>query len=459
MSNTLCDNHATRGGSVTSQPYCNVDSRPKLSVAPFYLLWGLVFITLFVPPLAPGSSIRIDTLAVFFLLPFWILLRGKIVYDPKCRPVILAFAVLFIGVAIALFLQFFFLVESLDPRYIINLQGYLRPFLFALLAAVLISSSKNALSLARLILIGIIIHQIVVVIDYVNLQPISSFVNLFYRGDIERGGAIRALGAFNRVHGLAYFSLYSFLFSLCIVLQTQKTMSINRLAMMAMFSSLTGLLLSFSRGAWIVFFISLCFIFVRPSKVKYIRKLITLSIFGFIIIFSTAYINPVFWAKIVSYYNSIVLGVSYLIGSSSEEVGFISGRLDWGWKHAIEGWKQSPLFGDLSIGFEIFVGDGGYTERLVHHGLIGLISFLVMLIILWVGVPRRSGDRGIRKIYNNNLRLFVVSFLFAMLATGMMKERTVELLPVMLITLVMIPTKYEQILLNHEKPKGTNSII
>jgi hypothetical protein len=47
---------------------------------------------------------------------------------------------------------------------------------------------------------------------------------------------------------------------------------------------------------------------------------------------------------------------------------------------------------------------------------------------------------------NTFLRVFVVAFLFASLATGILKERTIELLPVLLVVLIMFPTRHNRTL-------------
>lgn len=440
----------TRYGSIARAEGVAVDgaaSRQQwLHIRPFHLLWGLVFLALFAPPLVPGTSIRLDSLAIFFLLPALILREGKLRYDRRFRPVVLAFTVLLAGVALPLFLQLLLLEGSFHSRYLINVQGYLRPLLFALLAAVAIRTDTDSRSAATLLLWGMIFHGVVAVVEYSQLQPLVGYINIWFRGAADHSlGGMRAIGAFNRVHGLAFFSLYALLFSVCIAIQSARGSRMHYLANAAGLLSVVGLTISFSRAAWIAAAACLGFLLLRAIHVKVLVKgIVSLAALAVTVM----YLRPDMWARAVGYYSSIVAGFFYFVDPSrildASEVRFITGRLDWGWRHALESWRQSPVFGDLRAGLTMFVGDGGYTERLVHYGLIGLVSQLIMFSILWVGISGPSVNGRVKAIKNTYLRVFVVGFLFASLATDILKERTIELLPVLLVVLIMYPTTYDR---------------
>lgn len=411
-----------------------------MRVTSFSLLCLLVILALLAPPLVPGSSIRVDTIAVFFyplllFIGFW-----RIRYDRRSRPVLIAFGFLAGGIGFALILQVLLLEKPLYIEYLHNLNGHMRPLLFALLAASAIRTKDSAEIMVKIFLMGIISHGALAIIEYINLQPFTGIINFLYRGDFNERLGLRALGAFKMVHDLAYFSLYGFLFSVAVLTHPDKKPSLVLWAGVATIFSLVSLILPFSRGAWVAAAAGGGFMLLRLGNLRLILSLVLTTL---VTLALSMVVMPVFINKIEEYLFSIISGLQYLmaVGDVEDEsdISFITARLDWGWLHAIEVWKENPLHGDLSYSLVLFIGDGGYTEVLANHGLIGLFAYLLMFLALWKKPYLLAYSHF--KYFQWTLvstRSFVVAFIFALFATGILKERSSELLPVMLISLTML---------------------
>lgn len=383
-----------------------------------------------------------DTLAIFLVIPLIVFIKGHIAFDRRCRAILLAFGFLAIGVGLSLFLQLLFLGKSIVGPYLQNFQGYLRPVLFGVLAAIAIRSSIQAERIARLILFGVIVHAIIAILEFLNIQPFAGVINLLFRGDAEAKIGLRAIGAFDTVHSLAYFGIYSLVFGFAVVSQSKENPRLASLAKVAIGFSLIITILPFSRGAWISGIAASGYLLMhRGGMIKLLKS----AIFLVPLAAATTAILPEVRDRVLEYYSSIVDGARFLLGASEladqKNINFITGRLEWGWLHALEVWRSHPLHGDMSISLGQFIGDGGYTEALANHGTIGFLSFFLMFIALWGGGQAQlyassSNAKAVRKAF----RAYVILFIFALFATGILKERSIELLPVMLVTLAMLPT-------------------
>lgn len=427
------------GNTSLSHHRSGEEGQPK-RVTTFHLLSVIVITALLAPPLVPGSSIRIDTILIL-ICPFLVFIGyGRIRYDRRTRPVLLAFGFLTGGVGLALMLQVLLLGKPFYLEYLHNFQGYTRPLLFALLAAEAIRTRERAETMVKVLLAGIIAHGALAIIEFINLQPFTGILNLLYRGDFNDRLGVRALGAFKMVHDLAYFSLYGLLFSLAVLQHPERKPSLIRWARVATAFSLVALIIPFSRGAWIAGIAGGGFMLLQRGNLRFILSLILSLLGGFAI---GMVLMPDLVNSVKNIFSSIIAGAQYLLGAreavDEKAIGFITARLDWGWMHALQVWKENPLHGDLSYSTVQFIGDGGYTETLANHGLVGFFAFLAMFLALWkktrLSTPARCQHDKWTLV---SLRSFVVAFFFALFATGILKERSTEILPVMLISLIML---------------------
>lgn len=433
--------HPAAGGNPAAFPPAipgDAAPRDRFRIPGFRLLLILVFMALVVPPLVPASSIRLDTMAIFVLLPALVLRTGRIAYDRRYRPVLLGFATLAAGVGTALLLQVMLLDIPMLWPYLQNFQGYSRPTLFGILAAMMIRSRDEAETVAKLILAGTAVHGFLAAVEYANLQPFTGILGLLYRGSADARVGTRAIGAFTTVHGLAYFSLYGLVFSTFVLLIAEKGSALGRWARLGILGALAGIVLPFSRGAWIAAAAGAAYMLLRRKTLPLVLKAAAGGTALFAIALS---LFPESLVNVVAYYSSIVDGARFLLGAAEgideKQVSFITARLDWGWMHALEVWRSSPVFGDMSFSMTRFIGDGGYTETLANHGLLGMGALLLMLLVFWFGASRHAhGDSAV--LVRRILRTFVVVFFLASFATGTLKERSIELLPVMLIVLTAL---------------------
>jgi len=415
----------------------------------------IVISTLILPPLIPKTSIRVDTLIIFVYS--LILLFGKsLTFSKGSRIIVYSFLSLTIGAGIALLIQAIFLGEPYLLEYVYNFQGYTRPLLFAFVTAETIKSARHAESIVKIILFGIIYHGVVALLQYARLEPFASNINLLYRGSSDDFGYVRGLGAFATVHGLAYFGLYGLVFSLSIINFSSVKPSLRNLAYFASIASVASLIVPFSRSAWIATTISVAYLFANRInwrallflrlKWKTLQKMIAISV----LVAIASYLTPtdvIYTLK--GYSDDILLATNYFITGKAQDfqgVTFIEGRLDWGWQNAIETFKKYPLHGDLSARYKTFIGDGGYTESLSNHGFIGFISILIMFSMIWMTNYSLKFIEPSNRIWIKiSLRSFVIGLGLASLATTMLQERSMELLPVMMISLILMATS------NHNK--------
>jgi hypothetical protein len=392
-----------------------------------FLLYSIINFTLYLPAIVKGTSVRIDTILIYIYLIYFLFEKKNLSIKRKYLFVIRPFLYLVTGVFISLSYQLIFLNLPISNA-LVNLNGYLRPLLFALLGALLIENNDVAIKLSKLILLGAIFHGVVSIIEYTDFPLISFLINHIYRDGSDLGS--RAIGAFDTVHDLAYFSLYMFLFSFFLAFFKRDDVHLG-LSYLAMLFSLFSIILTFSKGAYLSLIVVLLFIFFKNKSLrKYIIRatLLFVSVFLVFSIFNQGFFN-----YFLNELTVIESGVKFILGMQFEiDPGFVTGRLDHGWQNAIHAWQMSPLFGNLKVSIDTFIGDGGYTEVLANHGLVGLI--FLFLFLLDLAVTKKSGANSV-----SSLHLVLVSFVFAFLisltATGFLKPRSMELLPLMFICL------------------------
>jgi len=392
------------------------------------ILYILLLSTLFSPPFIEGTSIRPDTVLIFILVPVVFFLRPNIKFSYKVWSVILPFFLIFLGVFISVFCQILFFDL---PFYngIYNIQGYSRPMLFSLFGAYIIRSNENALIIGRLILIGGGLHGLMSILEYSNFPIVSYVIDNLYRDGRDVGS--RAVGLFKNVHELAYFNLYIIIFSISLLIFGNNIFK-KSLLYFSLVLSIVSLTITFSKGAFLALFSIIIYLALKSKKS---RNIIIYLIFGLFLLFVlSTLIFTEFYRYLVYSSGEFYNNISFIFGYVEiEKAGSIGGRLNHGWFNAINAWKQNPMFGNLSTSLTSFIGDGGYTEALANHGLVGF--FLLFLCIFYISKIKIVNE------YNSNISnivfsSFSISILIALIATGFLKPRSMELMPIMFICLI-----------------------
>lgn len=392
---------------------------------------------MFSPAFIPNTSFRFDSVFIYLIIPFLLIHNKRLKFLNINKTIVISLFIFVLSIFIALILQIFFIPEMSVKTHVLNFAGFLRMFLFSLLAFFTITTFNRALIITKIFLFCTIIQSLILIIQYAQVYPLSNFISWFYNNSNNETNVYRAVGSFNAVHSAAYYFLYFFLFSLSIYISSEH-MKIKNLALIAVCFSFIGLVLPVSKGAYLALFVSLTYlILVRKAVGIFIKSIIFLTCF---LIFSALLIPR---KKIEYFQNQFIElyeGAKWILFStdigSYDHMGFIAGRLDHGWKNAIDNWVIYPVYGNIDTSVKTFIGDGGYTEILSNSGLIGLFGFLIMLLILFFSSSSTKGRRSnVRCVFENTRKTIVIAIFFASIATGFLKQRTVELLPVMLVTL------------------------
>ncbi len=417
-----------------------------MKVCVFNILVVFVFSAMFSPSFISNTSYRIDTILIYLLVPFLILYKPKLYYLSANRYILISVGTFVFTIFIALFLQSLLISDASLSKHFINFAGFFRILLFSILALISINSYDRALMIAKILLICIILQSIILIIEYTQIFPFSYLINLIYHDSNQKLNVYRATGSFSSVHAAAYFFLYSLLFSfaICITVSNKK---IKNLSIVAIFFSLVGVILPVSKSAYIALLASLVFLIVLRRDYK---TLLLTPILLSILIFSIYVLIP---KKKLEYFvhdlSQLQEGITWFFLSrdkSYDEIGFIAGRLNHGWKNAIDNWFHYPIYGNIDTSEVIFIGDGGYTEILTNSGAIGLIGFLLMLLFIYyqpIFITKYH-----YKISSNSLigiRSIVIAIVFASVATGFAKQRTLELLPIFFLTLSTLSVKTNSI--------------
>ena len=258
--------------------------------------------------------------------------------------------------------------SSLDIIWFSNSIGFIR----FLGVYVLLSYALPKLEVYSTLYISFfLISPLAGIIDYFNIEPFNSVLNSIYRADPDNDIPGRALGIFQRVHGLAYFSTFAVL----LLSNYPKLIENEKIRISAIVLNFIALILTFSRSALLALFISL----VYSYKAYFIRYITFISLSISLILFFAE------GSKVFRIIDSIYQGFRFLAGFSYnyDQAAFIVARLDWGWGNAINQFYTSPVFGSLDRSGTFFVGDGGYVELLANQGLMGIIGFLLFFFVFF----------------------------------------------------------------------------
>lgn len=395
---------------------------------------------MFSPAFISNTSYRLDSVFIYLIIPFLLIYNKRLKILNVNKPIVLSISIFVSSILIALILQILFIPEASIKLHVFNFAGFLRMLFFSLLASLTITTFSRALIITKIFLACTIIQSVVLIAQYAQVYPFSNFISWFYSNSNNETNVYRAVGSFNAVHSAAYYFLYFFLFSLTIYSGSHHK-KIKNLALIAVCFSFIGLVLPVSKGAYLALFVSLTYlILVRKAVGVFIKSVIFLTFF---LILSVSLIPHKKIVYFQSQFIELYEGIKWILlsadSSTYDQMGFIAGRLDHGWKNSIENWLAYPLFGNVEASREVFIGDGGYTEILSNSGLVGLLGFLTMLFILYnQNLSSKSKKNDIQSISSYGIKSIVLAVLIASVATGFLKQRTVELLPVMLITLTSL---------------------
>jgi hypothetical protein len=393
---------------------------------------------MFSPPLVSGSSVRLDTILIYLIIPLYAIYKVKIQFLQHNLIYIKAFLVFFFSILCALFFQLLFFSEVHYIAHFMNALGFLRLPLFAIFSLIALTSRQRALSLAKVILVCVVIQFIILLVEYLGIYPFANIINRLYRDTFESVYVYRATGTFDAVHSAAYFFLYSFFFSLALLIGEKKPKGFRKLAVLSAVCSCFGILLPVSKGAFLAVVIGLLYFLIKRRVFGF---LVILASLISLITITILYLLPTNKSDYIRDQTSILYeGIKWFVAGADanqyETIDFVAGRLDHGWKNAIDNWLNYPLTGNIDASQQKFIGDGGYTEILSNSGFIGLIGFLAMLAMIFFS-KRNSQNASFldRSVYLDVIKTFSICIVIASVATGFSKNRTIELLPVMVVVL------------------------
>lgn len=394
----------------------------------FQILVVFLILATIGPSIVPRSSIRIDTLLIFMIFPFIILLSGKKKIDLELFRASNRFLFLAVLSFLAVFFQVLFEDVALNIRSFMPAQGFLRVYLFFFFSVLVIDTPERASKIVKLFIILLFFHAFLTFFEYFQIQPIEKIIRIIYRNQEFR--KLRAIGIFGSVHSLAYFFVYGAIITFIFqqVTQSKKTLIIFFLATLAM-------IFPFSLAAYLAYAAGLGFFLIFNWKKSYYIYLLLFIIFLLVLV---SFLPPIFINKISKLFElfSFILGEE-LAGKE------ITGRLEGGWYNAYITWIKSPFFGNRDASEKIFIGDGGYSAVLANLGIFVFLAYLYAYVSFVITFKRlRSSCPEVKYISFGGISLVIV-WLIANLATFGTPERTMELFPILMSSLFIIGRKYE----------------
>ena len=419
----------------------------------FIATYIILVSVLFFPPISQYTGeYRLDT---FLLVPTALLLLLSKNYSAENLQskynlrILSPFLILATSVAISLLIQSF----TYSPPFallITNFFGYSRPLLVGYIVLNGVSSICHIRRVINLILYSVIFHGICSIIGIFSVPYFSELLSTVYRPvTLSDWGAQRAIGAFNTEHGLAYYGLLVNIFILFLIrLKNIHLVASSKLLPAAYLMSFVCMLLSMSKSTFAAFAISYTLLITMLFKPLHFHrfsfKLPSLFQFVLIIFFLLCFaclllVLPDSTYDALGYQlNELAKLSSLILDSSDTQPTFISARLNWGWANALSAFLDDPLVGDITVSLRIFSGDGGYTESLGMHGLIGFGGLLAFLALIFFGkiIPRSTHSTlsDLSFFY----RQLALTLSILLIGTGVFRPRIGELIPVLVILPLLI---------------------
>lgn len=395
-----------------------------------HILLVLVAFALFSPPFAARSSLRPDAIILYAVLPLLLLWAGEIRIPRRYRIVVFGMLALPASAAIATALQYI-AIGPLPSRYWLPAAGLTRAYLSAVLAIVALSGDGQAKRrLAVLLLAGVLAHGCLAAIELLQVYPLADWIGAIYR-NTELRPTLRAIGAFGTVHSLAYFVLYGLILSYSMY----HLRLVRFLAAAAAISAVGGLLLTFSRSAIVAGVVAGLVFAAALQRFGAVLKIAAGAAVG---VGGLVVMLPERWAE--RFYSTVedAWQLVHLVsggGGTASRSAFVAGRVEHGWRHSLQAWAESPWFGNLRAHELHFIGDGGYTTALGEFGLIGLAGMIVGTSCLFAGAWLACDDEERGRVCRAGIAALAAAFFAANVAASGLRERSLELLPVMVILL------------------------
>ena len=390
----------------------------------------ILFSLILLPSTAISNAIRIEFFIVALLALLYLVREIKI--NRGDAGILLAFSMLPLFVGWALFLQFLTYGDT-PSSYVFNFSGFLRPTIYAFVFAMILQRIENINKVISFLKVIIGINCSITIIEYCDILIIEDIINILYRGASNSDIGNRAIGLFYRVHGAAYFSLFSFIFIFSIYKINDIKIKQSDKALLSII--IIALMTTFSKGAILVLVIYMVGVNYFRQKLRKSVLIWTCVIILLMVISLTTFTN------LEKHISALATGIFVLVTfqelDSSQALGFITGRLEHGWLNALSVWRESPIFGNINHGD--FVGDGGYTEVMANHGLIGLAGYIIFFLIL---LFNRSFELNFIK------NTTVICCMVAMLPVGLLMERTSEFLPLIFLIMRKLSDKKQKEILN-----------
>lgn len=333
----------------------------------YRLLWLLAlypwldFIIRFKLPSFIGS-IWDDLFLLIILIALWIEKRHEHRYLAIPKSIQWPFATFFIFAIASIIIHVVPLPVSIDV-----LRVVFQPMLFALLTMYLLDDQKILDRFMKILIISTVIIAIAGIIEYIFQIESTRWVHK------KDAAQFRIISIFSNPNALAGYlnMILAFTVAFFLHIKSKKQKLIYLLATIPIFGAL---LLTFSRGAWIAFFLMVIYFIWMWNKKWLLGIPVVVAI--------TPFIMP---ANVINRFANLLDPTYYQMSSEYGRIAF--------WTEALMKIKENPIFGvglgmfgdsvplRHNIPFATWV-DNHYIKLGAEIGIIGLIAFILIFFAL-----------------------------------------------------------------------------
>ena len=402
------------------------NSYKSIKIKIFHLFLFILILTLFSPELVTRTSIRIDTILIYFIVPTLVIIKPKIIKKKYLQLVL-----------ILSFMPFCFFISALGQSLItssLNMDefsyffGILRAYFFFIFSLIAIKTYKQIKLVTNILIIALLFHSITTIIVYYDIEPIRSLIKIYFN-TTDIVNTKRSLGSFGSLHWNAYYLL----FNICILIILFPSINSKFYKYLVLMISLFAIILTLTKGALIglAIFVILNY-FLRFKTVFFLFKISILFCIVFLIFILLPENIQVGVYKVVNLYEIII---STIIGEEGiEYFASFHGRLQT-LERVMINFQQSPLFGMGKSSLESgFIGDAFFMSILAQNGLIGIIGFIFPLIIFCIFFYKRKKNNS----YAQGGYAFMILPIFVNFSGGTFTGRLMELMPILIIIIYLI---------------------
>lgn len=369
--------------------------------------------------LLPSSSIVGGPSIWFLIIFFFACITLVIGYENSVSQDIVYFKIFFL---FSLFFITISIFRSYQYAIFDDLFELLRvaSLLVFLLCGYFLSSRRTSNFLLKFFLFYLIFQFVVVVLQ--KIEPLKSLMSIIW--DMDKAWALRGTGTLGNPNVLALMSILSMLF-------IRFFSNRKKIIVLAFIICSLNVLLSGSRTGLVGYFLVTMFILFISGKISIasiVKKIVVISIFSI-----TAVLLLISLSGELRYMGELLNAFSG-DGMDLTKVGTFN--------HRVEAWeRQFRLFensGDISIligmgpakGVGFRVMDNDYMAQYLKYGLIGVLSNILLLIMIFVSTWRSN------KIHSNATK-FIAAILLTYLIFALTAATFLSLfnmLPLMLLT-------------------------